>query len=81
MTVLFSRAELFWLLWYRGIRGTFLRNYFEMRSLAKEEMAFKFFFFFFFFFFSILSSSGHIVQPRRTTLAILEKRAERGIIL
>ena len=54
--ILFSRAELLKQFWYRALRGTLLRNYFEIRTLAAAEMSFKGF--------SIFSSGNHFVQPR-----------------
>ena len=50
-------------IWVEGHPGIFLRNYFEIGSLASELMSFKDF--------SIFSSGGHFVQPSRTILAIL----------
>ena len=45
------------------VKGTLLWNYFEIRTLAAEEMSFKGF--------SIFSSGRHFVQPIKAILVIL----------
>ena len=58
----------------RGIRGTFLRNHFEIRPLAKEVMLFNVFFVCFFLFLT----GGNFIQRRGTILTILVKGHKRN---
>ena len=62
--ILFSRAEFFLAILVNGHKRNALNlNYFEIRTLAAEEMSFKGF--------SIFSSGRHFVQPSRAIIVIL----------
>ena len=68
---MFSGAKPCLRYWERVTQGSFLRNYFEIRRLAYEDMSFKGF--------SIFSSGGHFVQWGGTILAILVEGHPRDI--
>ena len=72
LALLFSGVEPFWQFWYKGIRGTYKWNYFEIGPLATEEMSF--------ITFSTFSSSDHS-SAKLNHFSIFGKRGIWGTYL